>query len=75
MSRRKAEFNDLPATRGEAVAQANEYALLSADMASIEAERAKRIAEINADIDERLAVIMPVTFEELTSGFVIDIGQ
>ncbi|MFN3748194.1 MAG: host-nuclease inhibitor Gam family protein [Sphingorhabdus sp.] len=55
MSRRKAEFTDLPQSREEAVAQANDYAMLAAEIGTIEAERAQRIAEVNADIDERIA--------------------
>jgi phage host-nuclease inhibitor protein Gam len=55
MSRRKAEFVQIMRTVEEAAACANDYALLSADIAAINAERLLRKAEIDADCDERIS--------------------
>lgn len=54
MTRRKSKTVTPIETREEAAGIANEYALLTADIAAIEAERLRAKAEIDRDCDERL---------------------
>lgn len=54
MTRRKAVFDEAMVTTAEAAEQANSYAILSAQIALIEAERKARKAEIDRDCDERI---------------------
>lgn len=55
MTRRKAPLVDAIASIEEARTVAGHYAAIDADIAAIEAERKIRLAEINADCDQRIA--------------------
>ena len=64
MTRRKAVFDEAMVTTAEAAEQANSYAILSAQIALIEAERKAVEEEAAKDLDEVIEDAVEVEVEE-----------